>query len=276
MYKKKKNHYIKCALAFLLISLFICPFSNAQDQRILTEAQKRLQTKITYQCRELPIDTVLMQLAELANIDIVKSPKVTGNVTVKITNATLEESLNNILAAHGFTYIPTQNMIRVIPLKEVTGIPEKVVTRIYRITYADIEDVAVALQNFVSKQGEFAINKGTSHIIVTDIESKISAIDGFIGQIDRPTPQVLVEVRIYDITSTEGFELGADWDAGRNVPEITTENDNTLTRTDNSYGIWTNDAHALFVSHGSNHEAVFNGHKLRNNYDQGDVIFNCF
>ncbi|MHC4360331.1 MAG: secretin N-terminal domain-containing protein [Planctomycetota bacterium] len=233
MCKKVKNFSIKCVLAFLIISLFICPFSNAEGQRVLTEAQKRLQTKITYQCRELPIDTVLMQLAELANIDIVKSPKVTGDVTVKITNATLEESLNNILAVHGFSYIPTENMIRVVLLSEVTGIPEKLLTRIYQITYANIGDVAAALQNFISKQGEIATNKGTSHIIVTDIESKINAIDNFIEEIDHITPQVLVEVRIYDITSTEGFELGADWDAGRNVPEITTKNDNTLTRTDN-------------------------------------------
>jgi type II secretory pathway component GspD/PulD (secretin) len=196
MYKKIKNFSIKCVLAFLIISLSISPFSNAEGQRVLTEAQKRLQTKITYQCRELPIDTVLMQLA-------------------KITNATLEEALNNILAAHGFTYIPTENMVRVVPLSQVTGIPERLVTRIYQITYANIGDVAAALQNFISKQGELAINKGTSHIIVTDIESKISAIDGFIEQIDRPTPQVLVEVRIYDVTSTDRLDMGIEWSAGR-------------------------------------------------------------
>ena len=32
------------------------------------------------------------------------------------------------------------------------------------------------------------------------------------------TPQVLVEVRIYDITSKEGFELSPDWFVGRNAP----------------------------------------------------------
>ena len=32
------------------------------------------------------------------------------------------------------------------------------------------------------------------------------------------TPQVLVEVRIYDITSKEGFELGPEWHASRNTP----------------------------------------------------------
>jgi general secretion pathway protein D len=32
---------------------------------------------------------------------------------------------------------------------------------------------------------------------------------------DRRTPQILVEARIYDITDTDAFDLGIEWDAGR-------------------------------------------------------------
>jgi type II secretory pathway component GspD/PulD (secretin) len=159
-----------------------------------------------------------MNLAELANIDIIKSPKVTGNVTVKVTNVPLEEVLTNILAAHDYTYIATESMIRVVPLPEIAVTIEQPITKIYQITYADANEVAAALVNFVSRQGKVALNKGTSHIMVTDIESKIKAIDKFIEQIDHLTAQVLVEVRIYDITSREGFELSPDWHAGRNAP----------------------------------------------------------
>lgn len=60
-----------------------------------------------------------MNLAEQAKIDIVKSPKVTGNVTVKVTDVPLEEALSNILAAHDYTYIATESMIRVVPLSEI-------------------------------------------------------------------------------------------------------------------------------------------------------------
>jgi type IV pilus assembly protein PilQ len=159
-----------------------------------------------------------MNLAELAHIDIIKSPKVTGNVTVKVTDVPLEEALTNILAAHDYTYIATENMIRVVPQSELVTVREQFVTRIYQITYADANEVATALSGFVSDRGKVALNKGTSHIIVTDTESKIKAIDKFIKQIDHMTPQVLVEVRIYDITSNEGFELSPKWRVGRNAP----------------------------------------------------------
>ncbi len=209
--------------------------SVASDQEVLTTAQQRLQERVTFTCRELPIDTVLMQLAEQANVDIIKSPKVTGNVTVKITDVPLDEALKNILAAHGWTYVASENMIRVMPLDERKKEAEQQIIEphIWQITYADVADVAAALKNFVSKDGKIASNKGTNHIIVSDTPSTIKAIDRFIAQIDRQTPQVMVEARIYDITTTEGFEIGVEWHAGRNTPMTSfTDNEREFSRTD--------------------------------------------
>jgi type IV pilus assembly protein PilQ len=239
MCKAMEKYWRDCVFAFLTIllsisSVSICaePNSAGDPQAVSQTVQQRLQTRITYSCVDLPIDTVLMNLAEQAKIDIVKSPKVTGNVTVKVTDIPLEEALSNILAAYDYTYIATESMIRVVPLSEIAVAREPVATRIYRITYADANEVAGALGNFISPQGKIALNKGTSHIIVTDTESKIKGIDKFIEEIDQATPQVLVEVRIYDITSQEGFELGTEWSAGRNTPLKTTEHLRTDIDTD--------------------------------------------
>ena len=216
-YKKTKTRYRDCTIALLIISFLTLPVTITAGQDISKAAKEKLQTRITYSCVNLPIETVLMNLAEQANIDIVKSPKVTGNVTVKVTGVPLEEALTNILAAHDYTYITTESMVRVVPLPEITAAREPLVTRIYQITYADANDVTKALGNYISDRGNIALNKGTSHIIVTDTENKIKGIDKFIEQIDYATPQLLVEVRLYDITATEGFELGTEWTVGRNV-----------------------------------------------------------
>ncbi|GAI23194.1 unnamed protein product, partial [marine sediment metagenome] len=53
-----------------------------------------------------------------------------------------------------------------------------------------------------------------------------------LAKIDRITPQILVEVRIYDITIREGFEIGVDWLVGRNTPLTNITEKNTYTRTD--------------------------------------------
>jgi type II secretory pathway component GspD/PulD (secretin) len=152
-----------------------------------------------------------MDLAEAANIDIIKSPTVTGTVTAKVTDVPLGEALTNILAVHNSAFIATDNMIRVIQLPETAPLKEPQVTRIYKITYADPNQVFYALDEFKTGKGEIALIKGTSHIIVTDQEHKIKAMDDLVERIDQLTPQVLIEVRIYDVTTREGFELDPRW-----------------------------------------------------------------
>jgi len=220
MNKVSKKFGRVTALVFLVVSLSIPPVAVGAGEgpiSVLTKAQAALRTKITRVWVDESIDKVLMDLAEQADVDIVKSPKVTGMVDAKVTAVPLAEVLTNILAAHDYTYVATDDMIRVVPVSEITLAKDALVSKVYRITYADVSEVAKSLEKFVDKGG-VAFNKGTSHIVVTDTQRQIKAVDRFIAELDRQTQQVLVEVRIYDITTTEGFELGADWHAGRNAP----------------------------------------------------------
>jgi len=226
--KVMKNYCQYCVFTLLVILLAISPVVIAgelyfeQSREIVSKRVKeRLQIRITRTWVDLPIEEVLMDLAEEARVDIIKSPSVVGNVTAKVTDVPLEEVLTNILAAHNYTYIATNNMIRVVPISEIALVREELVSKVYRITYADANEVATALTNFISERGRVAVNKGTSHIVVTDTAEKIKAIDEFISQLDAVTPQVLVEVRVYDITTKEGFEIGTSWNVGRNAPLIT-------------------------------------------------------
>ena len=187
---------------------------DTNKAEVLTAIQIKMQQPVSVDFRETPIDDVLRMLAKQADVDIVKSPAVIGNVTATLTDVPLAEALDNILAAHGYGYIATENMIRIVPRKDIIDIKEKFVNKIYRINYADVKQVEGALKKFISKDGSLSANLGTSNIIVTDAESKIAAIDAFIKEIDRITPQILVEARIYDVTHRDTLDLGVEWQAG--------------------------------------------------------------
>ncbi len=189
---------------------------NVGKKEVLTALEKRMQKKISVDFSETPIDDVIRIIADQADVDIIKSPKVIGDVTAKLTDVPLAEALSNILAAHDYGYVTSKTMIRVAPRGEINEISSRLVNRVYRIVYADVVEVERALGKFVSDRGSISSNPGTSNIIVTDTEGKIKAIDTFIEEIDRITPQVLVEVRIYDVTSTESFDLGVAWNIGTN------------------------------------------------------------
>jgi len=194
---------------------------NTARKQVLSELEQRMQKTISIEASNLPIDKVIRQLAEQADVDVIISPKVTGQVNVgPLTDVPLAEALKNILSAHGYDYMVDKNMIRVVPASEIAQVTESLVSRIYRITYADVVEVEKSLQKFISKQGSLSCNPGTSNIMVTDTESKIKAIDNFVTEIDRITPQILVEARIYDITSKDRLDLGVKWEAGRRTNSV--------------------------------------------------------
>ena len=214
------------------------PNEDPNQKEVSTTLQQRMLKTISVDCINTPIEDVIRMIAEQADVDIIKSPGVTGNVTATLTNVPLAEALNNILAVHGYGCVIDKNMIRIAPIDEIAQKGEILDNRVYRITYADVAEVENALKKFISKRGSISSNPGTSNIIVTDTGSSIKAIDTFIDEIDRITPQVMVEVRIYDVTSTDGFDIGAEWAAGRNNPitgisNVDTFNEITGTSTTN-------------------------------------------
>jgi type IV pilus assembly protein PilQ len=189
---------------------------EADEKEVLTPLEQQMQKTISITFRDTPIDDVIRAIAEKANVDIIKSPQVTGTVTVTLTDVPLGEALNNILAAHGYGYVADKNVIRIAPMSELAQKEEVLVSRIYRITYANVSDVEKTLEKFLSPRGSVTASISTSNIIVTDTESRMKAIDTFVSEIDRITPQILVEARIYDIVSKDKLDLGIEWDAGRN------------------------------------------------------------
>ncbi len=150
-----------------------------------SDLEKRLKRKISVEFRNTAIEDALMLMADQADVDIVKSPAVTGSVTVKLTDVPLKEALDNILAAYGYRYIADKNMIRVAPADEIEQVAERIVRRIYRIRYAGVKEVESALRRFISKYGSLSSFPSKSNIIVTDTESQIKAIDEFIKEVDR-------------------------------------------------------------------------------------------
>jgi len=188
---------------------------SGQKNQALTELERRMQKKVSIDVSDVPIDMVIKQLAEQVDVDFIKSPKVTGNVTVTLTDVSVEEALKSILQVYGSSYIMGENVVRILSLEEMPAISETLVTATFEIIYADVTQVVSALDKFKSAQGSVSSIQGTSHIIVTDTEAKVRDIRSLIEKIDRITPQVLVEVRIYDITSKDNFDLGIEWRGGR-------------------------------------------------------------
>jgi len=188
---------------------------TSEKKEILTDLEQRMQKKITIDVNDVPIGLVVRQLADQVEVNLIKSPAVTGNVTVSLKDVTLQEALRSILDVHGAGFITGENVIRILSRDEMPQISERLVTETFQIVHVDVAEVVKALEKFKSPQGSVSYIEGTSHIIVTDTESKVRDITNLLYKIDGVTPQILVEARIYDITSKDNLDLGVEWGASR-------------------------------------------------------------
>jgi type IV pilus assembly protein PilQ len=185
-----------------------------QSQAEQPPLRERLQKRISVEFRKTPIEDVIRIITEQADVGVVASPNVKGETTVKLTNVPLEEALRSILEVQGFDYVVGDNIVKILAHNEMPQVPERLTTQIFEITYADVNDVVRSLEKFKSESGSVSHIRGTSRVLITDKESKVKDIVEFISQVDRITPQILVEARIYDITSKDNFDLGVQWSGG--------------------------------------------------------------
>ncbi len=206
-----------------------CAEPGTSEQKSLRE---RLSKKISVDFRKTPMEDVIRLITEQADVDAVMSPSVKGDVTVKLTDVTLQEALRSILEVHGYDYVIGENIVRVLARDEIPAVPEKDTTQIFEITYADITEVVKSLEKFKSESGSVSYIQGTSHVLVTDKEKKVQAMASFIDSVDRMTPQILVEARIYDITSKERLDLGVKWEVGTGTSYDALGNPDIATKTE--------------------------------------------
>ena len=209
-------------IILVLLIMLCCAISTAQEtpadeQAPLTAIEQKMRKEITLNFRNAPIDDILRSISEQVQLNIVKSPQITETVTVDVRDVPLEEALNQILTVYGCGYVASENMIRIVPVSQLTQESERLISKIYRIWYADAKEVQQALSEILSDRGSIAISASTNNLIVTDTESTIKAIDAFLTEIDRPTPLIMVEVRIYDIKNSDALDLGVKWRSGRNT-----------------------------------------------------------
>jgi type IV pilus assembly protein PilQ len=188
--------------------------TQAGQQEPLTELQRRMKTHISVDFREAPIEDVLKSFAEQANIDIVKSPAVTGKVTATLTDVPLDEAMDGILGVHGYGYMTTESVVRVIPDDQLEKYQVRMARRVYHIDFADMETLEKALKDMLSSQGRIAMNVDTRDLCITDTDDQIAMFDKMVEDMDREVPQILVEARIYDVSCSAYLDFGFDWSAG--------------------------------------------------------------
>lgn len=86
-------------------------------------------------------------------------------------------------------------------------------TRVFSLNYGQADKIQTKIQEILTKGvGYLRIDERTNKIAITDYASKLDEIAKIISAFDEKTPQVLIDAQIIEITPSDKFEMGVDWD----------------------------------------------------------------
>jgi type IV pilus assembly protein PilQ len=170
------------------------------------------------------IHNILRLLAEVGGVNIVTSDDVSGNVTIRMRNVPWDQALEVILQAKGLGMVRRGNLIRVAPLETLEKERELAIsrrkqledlapleTRLVPVSYATAGDLEERVGELLSQRGSVSVDERTNVLIIRDIGENLDDVEELVRTLDTQTPQVLVEARIVEATSTYVRDVGIQW-----------------------------------------------------------------
>ncbi|MFO0751766.1 MAG: type IV pilus secretin PilQ [Thermodesulfovibrionales bacterium] len=183
---------------------------------------------ISLDFQDADIIPILRLLSDVSGYNIVVHPDVKGKITMKLMNVPWDQALDIILRTFNLEKVVEGNVIRIATVKsfqeerktlaetrEVFGKAEEIVTRILVVNYANVEKVKDSLEKakVLSPRGSLSTDTRTRSLIVKDIPSVLEEIQRIVTDLDKPTPQVLIEARIVEVNTNYSRSLGVEWGA---------------------------------------------------------------
>jgi type IV pilus assembly protein PilQ len=174
--------------------------------------------------KDADLRDVVLWLGERVGLNVIFDPEVKGVVTCSFEDVPWDQFLDIILKNNKLGKTLEGNVLRVAPMnvlaeeekalqslrdaKEQSG---PMLTKTITLSYSKARDVLDLLKNKKSQRGEMVIDDRTNTVIITDTKEKIDVIEKLITVLDTPTPQVSIEARIVEATSTFAKNLGIQW-----------------------------------------------------------------
>ena len=186
--------------------------------------KKRPKRRITLDMKDADIVNVLRLLSDVSGENIVAGDEVSGSISIKLNNVPWDRALDTILSTKGYGRIRTNNIIRVAKLetlrserelelarRKAAAAVERTAIKLINVNYADSSEIINQLQGVVTERGKVQQDSRTNTIIVEDVVSNLDRVVELTRRLDRQTPQVLIEARIVEASSSSVEELGIQW-----------------------------------------------------------------
>lgn len=188
------------------------------------EEPKYSGTLISPKFKDADLRDVILYLGEEAGLNVVFDPEVRGTVTCNFEDIPWDQFIDIILKTNKMGKTLEGNVLRIAPMATLTREQEEqrrledsqelagpMRNMTFKLSYSKATDVKALLESKLSERGEIIIDNRTNTLIVSEVADRIGLLEDLIEALDTPTPQVSIEARIVEATSTFIRNLGIQW-----------------------------------------------------------------
>jgi type IV pilus secretin PilQ/predicted competence protein len=179
---------------------------------------------ISMKFKDADLRDVILYLGHFAGLNVVFDPEVRGTVTCDLQDVPWDQALDIILRLNKMGKTIDGNVLRIAPIAVLTREDEEqrrleeskelagpIQVKVFDLSYAKAGDVEDLLRTKISQRGEIIVDERTNTLIISDVVNRIDTLEKLIAVFDTPTPQVSIEARIVEASSTFVRNLGIQW-----------------------------------------------------------------
>jgi len=175
---------------------------------------------VSFDFRDADIRNVFKILSFKSGVNIVAGPEVSGTVTIQLNDVPWQQALEVILSTYGYAYERKGNIIIVATVESLKKRREDAVllaeqvpleTATFTLNFGKASEIIESIAKMRSDRGHIDFDERTNMIIITDTPQQIELMGNVIVQLDKTTPQVLIEAKIVETTFIDEENLGVDW-----------------------------------------------------------------
>ena len=157
------------------------------------------------------VRTILRNVADLFDLNVVIPDSLQGRTSVKLRNITWRQVFEVVLKQLDYTYVEDRNIVEVISMAELTM--EPVDTRVFIVNYAKANEIQNSISPLVDPAagGRLEVDVRSNALVITERPSRMNKIQEIIDRLDHVTDQVMIESKFIEVSSGDLENIGVDW-----------------------------------------------------------------
>lgn len=162
------------------------------------------------------IRTVLRNVADLFELNLVIPDTLQGKTSIKLRDVTWRQIFKVVLEPVGYTFIEDGNIIKVVTSESLNL--EPLSTEVFILNYARAADVKPSIDGMVDSKvgGKIMVDARSNALVLSERPSAIQRIRPIILNLDKATEQVMIETKFIEVTDGDTKDIGINWSSLKN------------------------------------------------------------